>query len=1298
MKGERGDAGAVRARRVSAPIRCGALTVLIALGAALLCSSPAFALSQQGHEFSEAFGQGQLTGPTALAVNDTSGDVYVLDSAANRVVVFGPKHEFLQAWGFGVGAGSGGYEVCSSGCKPGVAGYSKGQFDDPPAIAVDNAAGSPSKGDVYVVANRSWKRGVIDKFSPTGEAVATLLAGKQEREEREEGTAVVGVATDSHGNVWVEREDEAEAFIIQRFNDARQNEPVGEPIEGNLEGLNVTRPVRPGFAIGANGEIYVTYEPRGLDAEEQLEEEKEHKEEERERKHEHEPPLPPVPQPCEAHACFVAEFALHEEAGEAELEVVSYGLDSQNSTGVTADLSSGAQLSGDVYVDNATSIAAFTAGGSLVQRFGSEQLTDGGGAGVAVDAATHEVLVADKKAAVIDAYAPSKPGPPVIETHSLAAGQIEASSARLSASIDPDGEETEYRFRYCAEGGTCLETPPAELLVGFGDQPASADIAGLAPETTYTFSVIAKNGSAEVTSEERRFTTSALLAAALLPDGRAWELVTPAHRDGATVLALSKEGGLIQAAADGKAMTYVSTAALGENEPAGNRGPEPSQILAVRGAHGWTAQDLATPNKKALGALPGEWREYQMFSSDLESALVHPHSEAPLSTLDSESTLYLRQNLSCASEPESCFQPLVSEADENPPVASGPASVSHLDGATADLRHVVLTSTLPLLEGAPVAGREGLYEWSAGNLALVSVLPSGEAATEEVYLGAGYGSASFEKMMATAISRDGSRVVWRTKEAATTERGHLYLREVAPGSAQTLQVDAPNTGVTALGEAVPTFQGASADGSKVFFTDPQRLTENAPAEEGEVQNLYVFEAEKPAGERLRNLSVPLGHEGAGVDGAVLGISEDGSEVYFVANGALAQGATPGGCEAFSPPGVECNLYVEHYSASEWEAPQLLTRLSSEDSPDWGSPSGPYGPHFALQRKTSEVSGNGEYLTFMSDRSLTGYDNVDARSGAADEEVFLYHYAGGSGALVCASCNPSGEQPVGVHDIEESGEGAGLLVDRPGIWQEQVNGSVAHWLSGSLPGWTADGQSESFYQSRYLDDSGRLFFDSSDSLVHGDKNGKEDVYEYEPVGVGSCSRANTEAGCVALISSGSSETESAFLDASEGGSDVFFLTGAKLVSQPLEGGDSIYDARVCKAQPGEPSVEQPCPTVAESTSHEECASEETCKAAAPNLSPLSGTPASFALTGSGNLPGQTKVLGSKETKTPPTPKPTTAQKLAKALKTCRKDKNKKKRIACEKQAHKRYRVKTATKAQRASSKPGAHTTRMPEGRR
>ena len=123
-------------------------------------------------------------------------------------------------------------------------------------------------------------------------------------------------------------------------------------------------------------------------------------------------------------------------------------------------------------------------------------------------------------------------------------------------------------------------------------------------------------------------------------------------------------------------------------------------------------------------------------------------------------------------------------------------------------------------------------------------------------------------------------------------------------------------------------------------------------------------------------------------------------------------------------------------------------------------------------------------------------------------------------------------------------------------------AVDHWLAGSIPGWTAVEENAALYQSRYLSNEGRVFFNSPDPLVGADKNGKEDVYEFEPEGLGSCASP----GCVALLSSGESDHETAFLDASETGDDVFLLTNQPLTSDTTTSFD-IYDARVCsKASP------------------------------------------------------------------------------------------------------------------------------------
>src|SRR5262249_49500134 len=142
---------------------------------------------------------------------------------------------------------------------------------------------------------------------------------------------------------------------------------------------------------------------------------------------------------------------------------------------------------------------------------------------------------------------------------------------------------------------------------------------------------------------------------------------------------------------------------------------------------------------------------------------------------------------------------------------------------------------------------------------------------------------------------------------------------------------------------------------------------------------------------------------------------------------------------------------------------------------------------------------------------------------------------------------------------------GLAGGAHGIWEP------SSFLAANIPGWTPFSLNADAHQSRYLSDSGRLFFNSSTPLVPLDQNGaQEDVYEFEPTGVGDCSSAATTGsvvfdaatgGCVSLISSGSSGEESGFVDASESGGDVFFLSSARL-AQARDNSLHLYDAHEC----------------------------------------------------------------------------------------------------------------------------------------
>jgi hypothetical protein len=317
-------------------------------------------------------------------------------------------------------------------------------------------------------------------------------------------------------------------------------------------------------------------------------------------------------------------------------------------------------------------------------------------------------------------------------------------------------------------------------------------------------------------------------------------------------------------------------------------------------------------------------------------------------------------------------------------------------------------------------------------------------------------------------------------------------------------------------------------------------------------------------------------------------------VYFVAEGVLAQGATPG-----------LNLYVLHDGGGVWTT-RFVAKLSAADDPDWaGQAAG------RLTELPARVSPNGRYFAFMSQRSLTGYDNLDANSGQPDEEVYLYHAETSEsgqlepGHLICASCDPSGAQPVGIEAKPAPRE----AINDDNIWEPGTG------LAAVVPGWIGiRSETKGRHQPRYLSDSGRLFFDSVDPLVPQATNGVADVYEYEPGGLGSCTSSRTTFdvpldGCVALISGGSSAEEAVFIDASENGDDVFFVTSTQLASQDLDTAFDVYDAHVC-------STAEPCP--AASASSLPCATADACRTAPPPQPAIFGAPSSATFSGVGNV--------------------------------------------------------------------------------
>jgi hypothetical protein len=297
--------------------------------------------------------------------------------------------------------------------------------------------------------------------------------------------------------------------------------------------------------------------------------------------------------------------------------------------------------------------------------------------------------------------------------------------------------------------------------------------------------------------------------------------------------------------------------------------------------------------------------------------------------------------------------------------------------------------------------------------------------------------------------------------------------------------------------------------------------------------------------------------------------------------------------------------------------------------------------------------------------------------------------------VCASCNPTGARPAGVFDHGEkgkpTGEGSGLVIDRVQLWALRGEpNETDHWLAGTIPGYTQIAQVRALYQSHYLSNDGRLFFNGADALVplatpkrkeevkakveepgHIEEVGVTNVYEYEANNTGSC---HSPGGCVGLLSSGTSPHETAFLDATPSGNEVFFLTAAQLpavngVTQDVDTNFDVYDAHHCQES-------SPCsrPALNPASSCEDAPAGSPCKQPPPLVEGELAAPLGATIPSTGNITSKVAVKGSTEEHKTTTLKPETRQqKLAKALKACKTKykHNKHKRQICEKQARKNH---------------------------
>lgn len=704
-------------------------------------------------------------------------------------------------------------------------------------------------------------------------------------------------------------------------------------------------------------------------------------------------------------------------------------------------------------------------------------------------------------------------------------GQVMDTSAWLRGSVNPAGEPTTYYFEYgfdTSYGGSLPATKDGSAGQGTTARGVGLRLSGLQPNTTYHYRLVAANGSGVELGLDRSFKTATtppqcanesvrkLQSAWMLADCRGWEMVSPVWKAGAEV---SPAGGAqivggAQASTSGDGVAYSSPGSFTDPIAGGT----PSFYLGERGLDDWANRQLNVHQEPHKGL--GYASPVLAASSDLSRTLVRSRDAlAPGATeVENVPNLYVRD-----SDDGSLKLVVSSQAT----LSTG--TLDQYVDSTPDMSHVLVESPAALLPGA-VAGGSNLYEWVDGPAPELHLVAAAAAGGVEAALWSnGIPTTAGEGF--NAISADGSRVLYVEGSDPGAPIGAIYMRE---GGGAPVEVSASQRSAPDPNGPQPAVYGAATRAQDyVFFTSAEKLTDNAttgPASEG--SDLYRYET---ATGELTDLTVDQGGTnpngakvigGAGVSG-VLAVSADGSYVYFIAEGDLAPGAVAG-----AP-----NLYVWHDGTIEYVAPAAITGNGTS-------------------RFLAIASPSGRYLAFVSSEPLGG-----AQTGGR-ESVYLYDAT--AAELACASCNPNGTAAT-------------------------ADAVLMHGFN--FPSFTARARN-------FVTDGGSVFFDTVAGLLPADGNGRQDVYEFSR-------------GQLNLISSGRSETNSNFYDASLSGEDVYFSTREQLVSRDIDRLMDVYDARVDGGLTAQ--NQPPLPPACDG---------EGCRAPTVPSVPASA-PASSAISGAGN---------------------------------------------------------------------------------
>jgi hypothetical protein len=429
-------------------------------------------LSQVATFGSPGSGAGQLQSPQGVAVQPTSGNVYVADTGNDRVDVFGPTGRFIEAFGWGVADGQARTEVCTTSCQTGIAGSGPGQFSRPTTIAIGAPPG-PAANKVFV---GDAGNNAVEKFDADGIFMSTIDGTSTPQGHFQN---LVGVAVDRNDNLWTADgttnnvdEFDSHGGFVRQWTDTHGS-PSAIAVDSEQDSVYLTLPSLSGCAFLCSGDVTERWTLTGT--------------------------------------------------FEGVLELpLAYG--SEGFNGPTASAIAVDRSTGDLYIDhNAdpnSDVRVYDPTGTQVDQLliGPTTTNSQGLAFAALQGGSgkpgqRDLYVSDATNDDITIYAPqSTPGPPLVTYES--ATPSGTTTATLAAGVVPVGNDATCRFQYVdyanfnATGygaATTVPCSPRDLGSSFTYETATANIRGLATGTVYHFRVVVTTSAGTTTGADHEF-------------------------------------------------------------------------------------------------------------------------------------------------------------------------------------------------------------------------------------------------------------------------------------------------------------------------------------------------------------------------------------------------------------------------------------------------------------------------------------------------------------------------------------------------------------------------------------------------------------------------------------------------------------------------------------------------------------------------------------------------------------------------------------------------------------------------